>query len=90
MPIYEYECSLCSFRFEKRQKFDAEPVARCPKCQGKASRIFHPAPIIFKGGGFYVTDNRKGGATRMGRGKEKLPGKKKGEAGGESTTTASH
>jgi hypothetical protein len=26
----------------------------------------------------------------MGRGKEKLPGKKKGEAGGESTTTASH
>jgi putative FmdB family regulatory protein len=59
MPTYEYECSSCHHRFEKKQKFDAKPVAVCPKCRGKANRVFHPSPIIFKGSGFYVTDSRK-------------------------------
>ena len=58
MPIYEYECGLCQFRFERKQGFDEEPIAMCPKCQGKARRIFHSNPIIFKGSGFYTTDNR--------------------------------
>ncbi len=62
MPIYEYECGLCHFDFERRQRFDEEPVALCPKCQGKARRVLHSVPVIFKGSGFYVTDNRKGGA----------------------------
>ena len=60
MPTYEYECSSCHHRFEKKQKFDAKPVATCPKCRGKVNRVFHPSPIIFKGSGFYVTDSRKG------------------------------
>ena len=30
----------------------------CPKCQGKARRVFHSNPVIFKGSGFYSTDNR--------------------------------
>ena len=63
MPIYEYECSLCHFCFERKQGFDEEPVAMCPECQGKARRILHSVPVIFKGSGFYITDNRKGGAT---------------------------
>ncbi len=63
MPIYEYECSLCDFRFEKKQKFDEKPVAICPKCQGEAKRVFYPVPIIFKGSGFYITDNRKDSAS---------------------------
>ena len=58
MPIYEYECGLCQFRFERKQGFDEEPIAMCPKCQGKARRIFHSNPVIFKGSGFYSTDNR--------------------------------
>lgn len=57
MPIYEYECGLCQFRFERKQGFDDEPIATCPKCQGQARRIFYPTPIIFKGSGFYTTDN---------------------------------
>ncbi|HUV45892.1 MAG TPA: FmdB family zinc ribbon protein [Dehalococcoidia bacterium] len=61
MPIYEYECSLCHFHFERRQRFDEEPAAICPKCQGKARRVLHSIPVIFKGSGFYITDNRKGG-----------------------------
>ena len=61
MPIYEYECGQCQSRFEMRQGFDAEPIAICPKCQGKARRILHSTPLLFKGSGFYITDSRKGG-----------------------------
>ena len=82
MPTYEYECSLCQFRFERKQRFDEEPVAICPECQGKTRRVIHSVPIIFKGGGFYVTDNRKGGEVEPEKGKEKLPDKGKGEVGG--------
>ena len=59
MPVYEYECDLCSFRFEKKQKFDDEPLTECPKCQGEVRRVFHSSPVIFKGSGFYITDSRK-------------------------------
>lgn len=60
MPIYEYKCSTCDFGFEKRQGFDAEPICICPQCQNEARRLFNPAPIIFKGKGFYVTDYPSG------------------------------
>ena len=60
MPTYEYECSFCHLHFERKQRFDEEPVATCPKCQEKAHRVFHSTPVIFKGSGFYITDNRKG------------------------------
>ena len=60
MPTYEYECNLCRFHFERKQRFDEEPVAICPECQGKACRVLHSIPVIFKGSGFYTTDNRKG------------------------------
>jgi putative FmdB family regulatory protein len=58
MPIYEYECKSCHHRFEKRQGFHDEPKADCPQCEGNARRIIRPAPVIFKGSGFYVTDHR--------------------------------
>ncbi|MFC1873512.1 FmdB family zinc ribbon protein [Chloroflexota bacterium] len=64
MPIYEYECGDCSFRFEKKQGFDDTPVAVCPECGGKVHRVFSPLPIIFKGSGFYITDSRGGGGTQ--------------------------
>ena len=75
MPIYDYECGLCHFRFERRQGFDEEPVAVCPRCQGKARRVLHSVPIIFNGSGFYITDNRKGGAVE--KAKERIPDKGK-------------
>ncbi len=73
MPIYEYECSLCRFHFDRKQRFDEEPVAICPKCQGKAHRVLHSIPVIFKGSGFYITDNRKGGE----KAEERMPDKGK-------------
>jgi putative FmdB family regulatory protein len=59
MPIYEYECGHCLFRFEVRHRFEEEPQVMCPRCQGRARRVFHSTPVIFKGSGFYITDNRK-------------------------------
>lgn len=56
MPIYEYQCTSCEHCFEQKQGFDADPISICPLCQSPARRLFRPAPIIFKGSGFYVTD----------------------------------
>ncbi len=61
MPIYEYECKKCSYRFELRKGFNESTEANCPRCQSEAQRIFSPLPIIFKGSGFYVTDNAQKG-----------------------------
>ena len=37
MPIYEYECGSCGFCFERKQRFDEEPVSICPECEGKVN-----------------------------------------------------
>ena len=58
MPLYEYRCQKCAHLYEKREGFDAPARQKCPTCGGQAQRVLHAAPIVFKGSGFYVTDNR--------------------------------
>jgi putative FmdB family regulatory protein len=58
MPLYEYECENCGIRFERRQPITSDPLKTCPECGGSVHRLIHPVGIIFKGKGFYVTDNR--------------------------------
>ena len=80
MPVYEYECGHCRCRFEMRQGFDDEPQAMCPQCQGRARRVFHSTPVIFKGSGFYITDSRQSsddGDKGEDKAKEKKPAEKK-------------
>lgn len=62
MPTYVYECDSCEHRFEERQSFDDDPLTDCPRCEGSVRRVLHPAPIIFKVSGFYVTDSRPAGS----------------------------
>ena len=57
MPIYKYLCPKCNLQFELKQSFTDESIVACPRCQNGAQRLFSPVPIIFKGSGFYVTDN---------------------------------
>jgi putative FmdB family regulatory protein len=59
MPIYEYKCEQCHLLFEVKRHIGEDGGTPCPQCESEARRIFSPIPIIFKGPGFYVTDNQK-------------------------------
>ncbi|MBH0179311.1 MAG: zinc ribbon domain-containing protein, partial [Nitrospira sp.] len=56
MPIYEYLCQDCSYRFELKQSMKDDPIAACSKCGKSVSRIISAPAIMFKGSGWYVTD----------------------------------
>ena len=69
MPTYEYRCNSCGEHLEAVQSFKDDPLTKCPACGKKALRkVFSPVGIVFKGSGFYKTDNRggsKGGAHKV-------------------------
>lgn len=65
MPIYAYQCDDCGVRFERRQSFEDEPIEVCPECDGHVHRLIQPAGIVFKGSGFYVTDNRSSSRSNL-------------------------
>jgi putative FmdB family regulatory protein len=58
MPTYDYLCESCGNRFDVWQKMTDDPITLCPKCAGHVRRVIHPAGIVFKGSGFYSTDQR--------------------------------
>jgi putative FmdB family regulatory protein len=72
MPTYEYECEQCGVRFERLQRMSDPSLTDCPECSGHVHRVMQPVGIIFKGSGFYVTDNK-------GRSSTGVPPKKKDE-----------
>lgn len=63
MPIYDYLCNDCGHRFDVKQSWSDDPLTVCPECSGAIRRVLHPAGVIFKGSGWYITDNRKGSAS---------------------------
>lgn len=63
MPTYDYACSDCGHRFDIKQSWSDDPLTVCPECSGAIRRVLHPAGVIFKGSGWYITDNRKGSAS---------------------------
>ena len=73
MPIYTYQCENCGVRFERQQKFSDEPLKRCPECkQNTLRKVYLPVGIVFKGSGFYATDNRSpSGSSRNAKKSEK-------------------
>ena len=59
MPTYTYQCESCGVRFDQYQKFTEDPLVVCPECGEPALRkVYQPVGIVFKGKGFYATDNR--------------------------------
>jgi putative FmdB family regulatory protein len=60
MPTYDYQCNSCGYTYELFQSMSEEPAKICPQCRGSVKRLIAGgAGIIFKGSGFYVTDNKK-------------------------------
>lgn len=58
MPTYTYRREDGT-TFEIRQKFSDDPLEVDPETGQQVERIIsNPTGIIFKGSGFYVTDNR--------------------------------
>ena len=61
MPTYDYECSQCGRVFEVFQNMSDDPIESCEHCGGPVRRLIGGGlGIIFKGSGFYVTDNKSG------------------------------
>lgn len=82
MPIYSYACRDCDHRFDIQQAFSDDALTRCPECGGALRKVFSAVGVVFKGSGFYRTDNRKGTSsaadaptTPVEPGKQAKPGK---------------
>ncbi|MBQ7567730.1 FmdB family transcriptional regulator [bacterium] len=58
MPIYLYRCAECHQTCEALQHSSDAPLTECPHCHAQAlHKIIAPCGVIFKGHGFYKTDN---------------------------------
>lgn len=70
MPTYVYECSDCGVKFERLQSYNDPALRDCPECGGHVHRVIQPVGVIFKGSGFYVTDNKGKSSTGIPAGKK--------------------
>ena len=59
MPTYSYACTQCDNRFDAVQAFTDNALTTCEKCSGKLRKLFGSVGVVFKGSGFYRTDNRE-------------------------------
>jgi len=62
LPVYEYLCPK-GHEYEKQESFSAAAQQPCPVCGATAQRKISRPAVIFKGSGFYSTDNRRSGAS---------------------------
>lgn len=59
MPLYAYRCKNCGYEFEERQRMMDDPLTVCPNCeQAELRRVIDRVGVVFRGSGFYVTDNK--------------------------------
>jgi putative FmdB family regulatory protein len=66
MPIYEYHCGKCG-DFEIMQKISDKPLASCPTCRRKVTKLISSTTFHLKGSGWYITDYARkgeGGGTK--------------------------
>ncbi len=69
MARYDYHCPACDATFEVEHPMSTRPKVVCPSCGSEAERLFDPSGIVFKGSGFYNTDQRdKGSCAERGSG----------------------
>lgn len=61
MPTYQYRCVDCGSELEVVQKFTDASLTECPECDGSLRKVYSAVGVVFKGSGFYATDNRTKG-----------------------------
>ena len=61
MPTYQYRCVDCGSERETVQKFSDPSLTECPECDGTLRKVYSAVGVVFKGSGFYATDNRTKG-----------------------------
>lgn len=53
MPNYEFRCEKCDKNFTRYRSFDKSNVPQdCPECGEVSKRVYNPAPVHFRGGGW--------------------------------------
>jgi putative FmdB family regulatory protein len=55
MATYEYKCKNEHLQEVRRPMTAPEENVVCDTCSEPMSKVYHPAPTIFKGSGFYST-----------------------------------
>ena len=63
MARYDYKCTSCGTTFEVEHPMGSHPEVTCPSCGAEAAQVFGASGIVFKGSGFYNTDQRSGGSS---------------------------
>ncbi len=89
MPTYQYRCTTCSAEVEVVQKFTDDPLTDCPECDGSLRKVFNAVGVVFKGSGFYATDNRSKGKANASTPAAKPAEAPKAEAKASSSTESS-
>jgi len=60
MPLYGYVCEICGVEVGIKHRVEEIGVDKiCPMCDGELRRRWTPPAVVFKGRGFYTTENRK-------------------------------
>src|SRR5512135_1275438 len=81
MPLYDYACTKCGRTHEVRHGFDESYDRPCEACGGPLRRVYNPAPVLFKGSGFYVTDSRRPSTAKAEKPKEEASSSKSDSSG---------
>ena len=88
MARYDYKCPACGTEFEVEHPMSERPTIVCPECGEVANQVFGASGIVFKGSGFYNTDQRGKGssATSSTSSASKSEGASKSESKSEGTS----
>ena len=55
MPKYDFKCKSCEEVIEVTKGMSEPGPEKCEDCGGDMQQVFFPAPVTFKGSGFYRT-----------------------------------
>jgi len=91
MPTYQYRCVDCGSELETVQSFSDPSLTECPECDGTLRKVYSAVGVVFKGSGFYATDNRTKGKTAAASAttsSEKSSGTEKSSSSEKSTSTS--